>query len=341
LDGTLNYFWMEPEVLALPVNPTDAGTVDFCSDPEHQSWLKLPHDENFYAVGQLAHQFKAIARLDKLKYEQALYKILAAIGTIVQREKITGKFIVKLSTVLPYAEYRNRTQLKQQITTALKDFEFRGQTMKGTLEGFFCSPEGGGHAWKLIQEKGHDWFNKRDVVVLMIGHRDVSCLAFSRGTVDPNHSQTAALGFSQLLKRIVRRTAGLDETIAPRIFQIGTDYKPDNPLIRSLVRANYPPNVETEIQEICYAIQVARKEYASLLKSWLDMTLPDDLETLIIGGGAAFYLQDELMQVLSWAKPTWSEPLNLDADDGKLLSHRMADIVYLFESCLAQQPQAV
>jgi len=112
-------------------------------------------------------------------------------------------------------------------------------------------------------------------------------------------------------------------------------------LIRALVRSTQEANVEREIQEICYAIQVARQEYGSLLKNWLDMTLPSSLETLVIGGGAGFYLQDELTQFVSWAKPTWSEPLNIDADDGKLLSHRMADIVYLFESCLAQHPQAV
>jgi len=341
LGDNLNYFWMEPEVLALPVKPTDTGTVDFCADPEHQAWLKLPEDENYYAVGQLAYQFKAIARLDKLKYEQALYKILAAIGTIIQREKITSKFSVKLATVLPYAEFRNRAQLNQQITRALKEFEFRGQKIKGSLDDFFCSPEGGGHAWKLVQQHGQAWFKKRDVVILMVGHRDISCLTFSHGTVDPNHSKTTALGFTELLKRIVHRTAGLDEAIAPIIFQIGTDYKPDNPLIRALVRSTQEANVEREIQEICYAIQVARQEYGSLLKNWLDMTLPSSLETLVIGGGAGFYLQDELTQFVSWAKPTWSEPLNIDADDGKLLSHRMADIVYLFESCLAQHPQAV
>ena len=341
LDGTLQYFWMEPEVLALPVRPTHLGTVDFCADPEHQAWLQLPQDENFYAVGQLAHQFKAIARLDKLKYEQALYKILAAIGAIVQREKISGKFTVKLATVLPYAEYRNRAQLNQQITTALKEFEFRGQKMKGTLDNFFCSPEGGGHAWKLVQQYGEPWFKKRDVVILMLGHRDVSCLTFSRGTVDPNHSQTTALGFTELLKRIIHRTAGLDEAIAPLIFQIGTDYQPDNPLIRSLVRSTQEANVEREIQEICEAIRIARLEYGSLVKNWLDMTLPSSLETLIIGGGAGFYLKDELTQFVEWASPTWSEPLNIDAPDGKLLGHRMADIVYLFDSCLVQHPQAV
>ena len=343
LDDTLQYFWMEPEVLALPVRPTHLGTVDFCADPEHQAWLQLPQDENFYAVGQLAHQFKAIARLDKLKYEQALYKILAAIGAIVQREQVSGKFIVKLATVLPYGEYLNGQQLKQQLAAALKGFEFRGQRMKGTLDDFFCLPEGGGHAWRLIQQYSKSWFKKRVVVILMVGHRDISCLTFRHGTVDPSHSQTTALGFTELLQHIIHLTAGLDETIASTVFQIGQNYQPNNPLVRSLVRSTQPLNVEREAQEICEAIRVARLEYGSLVKNWLDKTLPRSLEAIIVGGGASFYLKDELTQILSWAVPIWSEPLDLDAVDGKgqLLNHRMADIAHLFDSCFMQQPQAV
>jgi hypothetical protein len=343
LNDMLQYFWMEPEVLALPVSPTDIGTVDFCTDPEHQAWLQLPQDDNFYAVGQLAHQFKAIARLDKLKYEQALYKILAVIGAIVQREQVTSRFTVKLVTVLPHGEYLNGDQLKSQIATALKGFEFRGQKMKGILDDFLCLPEGGGHAWNLIQQHGKSWFKKRVVVILMVGHRDISCLTFSHGVVDPNHSKTTALGFIELLKRIIRRTAGLDEAIASTVFQIGTDYQPDNPLIRALVRSTQPMNVEREAQEICEAIRIARLEYGSLVNNWLDETLPRSLEMIIVGGGASFYLKDELTQFLSWAVPTWSEPLNIDVADGheKLLDHRMTDIAYLFDSCFAQQPQAV
>ena len=57
----------------------------------------------------------------------------------------------------------------------------------------------------------------------------------------------------------------------------------------------------------------------------------------------SLYLKDELTQILSWAVPIWSEPLDLGAVDGKgqLLNHRMADIAHLFDSCFMQQPQAV
>jgi hypothetical protein len=341
LGDTLQYFWMEPEVLTLPIAPIDQGTVALCTDPEHQAWLQLPQDQQFYAVGQLAHQFKAIARLDKLKYEQALYKVLAAIGAIVQREQISGRFTVKLATVLPYTEYRNRAQLNQQVATALKGFEFRGQKMKGAIDGFFCSPEGGGHAWRLIQQHGESWFKKRVVVILMLGHRDISCLTFSNGVVNPNHSKTTALGFSELLKRIIHRTAGLDEAIAPTIFQIGSEYQPNSSLVRSLVRSTQQENIVREAEEVCEAIRVARLEYESLIKNWLDITLPKRLETLVIGGGASFYLKDELTRFLGWADPLWSEPLDMDTADEKLLSHRMADIGFLFHSCLAQHLQAV
>jgi hypothetical protein len=335
IQDKLRYFYMEPEVLSLPVKPT---TINFCSDPEHQAWLQLPQDENFYAVGQLAHQFNAIARLDKLKYEQALYKVLAAIGAIVQREQITTKFTVHLATVLPYVEYENRAPFRQKVAVALQEFEFRGQKMKGMLSAFYCSPEGGGHAWNFLAQRGKSEFKKNPVVILMLGHRDISCLTFIKGNIDPNHSKTVALGFTELLNRIIYRTAGLDESIASTIFQIGTDYHPDNLLIRSLVRSTQPENVIREAQEICEAIRVSRLEYGALVKNWLDRTLPSSLGTLIVGGGTGVYLKDDLTQILHWADPIWSEPIAVESadQDGKLLDPRMTDIIHLFNSCLAR-----
>jgi hypothetical protein len=337
IGDTLQYFCMEPEVLALPIAP-DQGTFSLCTDPEHQAWLRLPQDQHFYAVGQLAHQFKAIARLDQLKYEQALYKVLAAIGAIVQREQITTKFTVKLATVLPYVEYGNRDPFKQKVAVALQAFEFRGQKMKGMLSSFYCSPEGGGHAWNFLDQQGKSAFKKNPVVILMLGHRDISCLTFSQGNIDPNYSKTTALGFTELLKRIIHRTAGLDETIASTIFQIGTDYQPESRLVRSLVRSTQPENVTREAQEICDAIQVARLEYGTLVKNWLDMTLPSHLGTLIVGGGTGVYLKAELTQMLQWADPIWSEAIAIESADqeGKLLDPRLTDIIHLFNSCLAR-----
>jgi hypothetical protein len=340
LDKQSKSICMKPQVLALHVNPADSGLVQFCASPERQAWLQLPHDDKFYAVGQLAQQCNAIARLDQLKYEQALYKILAAIGAIIQREQVSGRFTVKLATVLPYGEYLNGEQLKQNLTTALKNFEFRGQKMKGTLDTFFCMPEGGGHVWELIQKQSQAWFQERVVVVLMLGHRDISCLTFSEGSVNPQHSQTAPLGFTKMLRHIIQHTAGLDETIAPLIFDIGQNYQPDNRLIRALVRSSQPSNMEREAQAIGEAIRIARLEYTTLVKNWLDQTLPRSLETLIVGGGASFYLKEELTQILSWAAPIWSEPAALAGTQEKkhLLNYRMADIAYLFDKFLKPSP---
>ena len=50
--------------------------------PSQQAWLEV--DEQVFVVGAFAHEFDPSDRLRELKYENALYKVLAAIGVIVE-----------------------------------------------------------------------------------------------------------------------------------------------------------------------------------------------------------------------------------------------------------------
>ncbi|MCU0567055.1 MAG: ParM/StbA family protein [Oculatellaceae cyanobacterium Prado106] len=237
---------MEPQILKLPTLLMTENQHSFSNmNPENQAWLQLdPKDEDCYIVGFLAQQYRASSRFDQVKHEQALHKLLAAVGVVAQREK-APRLELRVTTLLPYDEYQNRKQFEERAQQRLKQFWFRGQAIRTNLRAFYCSPEGGGVARKLRDQKGEAWFNSKTIAVLMFGHRNTSCLVFRRGRLDPNASCTSALGFVQLLQGIIKRTAGQNrDAIATTIFDLGTSPTPDHPLIRKLIRSTLPENME-------------------------------------------------------------------------------------------------
>jgi hypothetical protein len=224
--------------------------------------------------------------------------------------------------------------MKTQIESAVKKFYFRGSPIHARIEHFFCIPEGCGLAWELLQQRGKSWFAQQTIVVLMFGHRNLSCLTFQNGSLVATASRTSDLGFVKLLQGISRRAAGLQsEAIAETIFDLGKDYSPEHDLLRTLIRASHPDNIQYEAQALSQAIEEARVEHWALLQQWLDPILPPRLNVLIIGGGASLYFKAELSELLAWADPIWSETLALGAE-GHQLPCRMADIWQLFHNGL-------
>jgi hypothetical protein len=330
---------MEPEVLTLPIGSVTSSLTEFngvSAAPENSAWVKLGRDvDQCHVVGFLAQEFRAFARLDQLKYEQALYKLLAVIGVIVQRERLPLKVDVRAIGLLPYGEIQNHKRLKAQLEKECKRFWFKEQPIKVNLVSFLSSPEGGGLAWSLIHQNGQDWFNAKTAVVLMFGHRNTSCLTFKRGIVDPRASQTTSLGFFQLLDKILQRSAGQErEGISEAVFQLKDNLSLQNPALRKLIRSTHAGNVEAEAKELLSAIQTAKAEYWWLLRGWLDSIVPNTLDALVIGGGASQYFKPELIDYLGWTQPIWSEIAPLpDSKIDDLLRYRMSDIWGLFKTC--------
>jgi hypothetical protein len=323
---------MEPHVFTtslIPETPISFGSVD----PLHHAWLKLhSQDENCYLVGSLAKNQLASLRLNQLKHEQALYKLLAIVGVIAQRENLQ-RFGIEIAALLPYGEYENRKQLEKEMQTALRVFYFRGKRLNVSLKVFICAPEGGGLAWSLRNVKGEAWFNQKTIVVLMFGHRNTSCLTFRLGQLVPAFSSTTALGFFHLLQGVVRRTAGQHhETMATPIFLMGANPHPDHPLMRQLLLSSEPQNKIIEAKQLSDAIAVARTEHWKSLSHWISDALPAHLDALVISGGGAQYFRAELTQFLDWANPVWSE-LSSQVSQENLLNYRMVDIWHLFLCC--------
>ncbi|MCC5669851.1 ParM/StbA family protein [Nostoc sp. CHAB 5784] len=258
-------------------------------------------------MGFLARQFSASARLDKLKYETSIHKALAVIGAIAQHNKLPNRFSLSLTSLLPYGEYQNRQAFEQQLQSALKDFRFRGQRLRVKLERFECLPEGAGLAMIRQRQNGKEWFNAQTIAVLMFGHRNTSLLLFERGKMTVGY--TNGLGFHQMVKRVIERTSGQDATaLTSAIYAAGSDITADNQAIRALVKSREPKNIDYELQMIVNAIATAKAEYWSRLYDWLESTLPA-VNEVILSGGAALYLEQELQDCFQEISTYWGADL--------------------------------
>ncbi len=312
-EGKPHLMTMEPEMLKLPQSSIDAYMSSRkgleSPKPVDEAWVSSPADGDTQCtvVGFLARQFSASARLDKLKYETSIHKALAVIGAIAQHNKLPNRFSLSLTSLLPYGEYQNRQAFEQQLQSALKDFRFRGQRLRVKLERFECLPEGAGLAMIRQRQNGKEWFNAQTIAVLMFGHRNTSLLLFERGKMTVGY--TNGLGFHQMVKRVIERTSGQDATaLTSAIYAAGSDITADNQAIRTLVKSREPKNIDYELQMIVNAIATAKTEYWSRLYDWLESTLPA-VNEVILSGGAALYLEQELQDCFQEISTYWGADL--------------------------------
>ena len=141
----------------------------------------------------------------------------------------------------------------------------------------------------------------------MFGHRNVSLIYLEKGTL--KYGDSPLLGFSLMLDEVCSRVSGLErEQLASAIFKgiyeaqsdIYTTYRTLHPewiklkSIKALVTANNPTLREGELRDIAKSIEVTTLNYWETIKKWLDKNLPTLPDEVIIGGGAATFIEPEL-----------------------------------------------
>ncbi|MBW4695321.1 MAG: ParM/StbA family protein [Lyngbya sp. HA4199-MV5] len=314
-DGRPRLLLIEPEVIELSLRSIDAhlrtrGSLGI-TRPEDDVWLQCSDSQQCQVVGYLARQFLAAVRMNEVKYERALYKVLAAVGAIVQHMDLPRKFSIAISALLPYGEYQNAQRFQQLLKQQLKNYSFRGERLQIKLEAFECRPEGGGLAMARVMQNGAEWFQQQTLTVLMFGHRNTSLLLFERGKLAIGN--TTDLGFHQLVDKVLNCTSGQSaDSLTSAIYSIGNQIALDNPQLQHLVktrplrylRSSTPTEQRLEREQIVTAILTAREEYWSRLQDWLDTMLPNVTE-VIISGGAALYLHDELEKYFNRTPTYW------------------------------------
>lgn len=265
--------------------------------PERQAWVKV--DNSLVAVGELAEKFSQLDRRKMPKYENALYKILTAIGVIVETHFVPIKKRVKvqLGLLLPWNEYKDRKRLLGELKRISPEYEFRGRKVQVIIESFVCYPEGGGIAMARVKSKGLDWFKQERLGVLMLGDRNWTGLCFESGQIQKGASPLE--GFSFLLDYIIDNAPCLlnREILNHAIFKgiiegNKKQYKlsehswSELEAIQSLATARKISLRRSEINDIDRAITLAAQDWSIKLKRFLSEIFPQKLTEINVCGGA-------------------------------------------------------
>ena len=304
-EATVKWMTMGAEYLTLPPQSAKSLPIDSgMGQPEDNAWVRLSKSGECHAVGFVASNYRATVSIKKLKQSSLPFKILAAVGAIAKREKLGNNFKLKLGILLPYSEYRLEHDWSTELKTALSSFYFQDQLFKVKLSSFHCKPEGYGIAKFTNRCESADYFHFSNTAVVMLGYRNTSCLFFRRGTVSKPESGTTDLGFYTLLDKLIDRVPSLTRSdILKAIYckykesygRVGNNqtyfsYEESNAAINfaSLVTSTTSSSAEQELSKIKNAYDVSLKEYWSLLKNWLEETLPraSEIDAFVLGGGS-------------------------------------------------------
>jgi hypothetical protein len=293
----------------------------------NRAWLKV--ESNYYAVGYLAKsRFLASTRLSQLKYEQGLYKTLAAIWVFQQKWQLSKQLKVALACLLPPGEWKDSQRFQQRLSEAAVSFETPDGVLEVEITHFNCKPEGAGIFMMHRAKRGENNLQRLVSAVVMLGYRNASVMLSRRGEV--GEFVTSPLGFIQLVKGVMRRTSGYQEDYLAQQVAIAGDTIREQPL-RKLIRSSDSRSQEEEMRLLRQSIQEARGEYVTQLKTWLTELLPKELDEVIVCGGTADYLCSELQEYWQNYQIFWHAEIKIPEQLlTASLGNRLADVWSLF-----------
>lgn len=308
---------MEPEVIAVGQELLEAYEDErlTSADPENEAWIEC--EGEYYAVGFLAQKnFYANPGLNELKYERAIFKLLAAVGVIAEREGLPDSFDLALAGLLPYKEWRDAEKFEQSAVKALANFGFRGRVLSVPLRLFECKPEGAGLALMRGRKLGVA-IKERIILVLMLGYRDVSFLLFERGKIVSGGTSPWHYGLVLLIERVQNRTSGIGgELLLKAIHASATtkskQIKDRQKPFKELVRSRKPEHQAQELAQITEAVRISRLEYWSILSGWLESVIPSQIDEVVIGGGTSECFKSELSSYFKSTNISWAAELEED-----------------------------
>ena len=277
--------------------------------PRQEAYLEW--QERVFVVGDLANQFDPEDRTNEQKYENALYKVAAAIGVIINKSKLKlgkKKLEINLGVLLPWDEYNDRELFEARLRKILANFKFRETVISCQLKHILIRPEGGGIAATYIRRKGSDWLHEHKLAVLMFGHRNTTSLYFDCGKLT---GDSPLLGFVNFLDAVIERKSGLDrQQLSNAVMDTihlayndthkqdeGSNYYPDwakyQP-IKNLAKAKDVELRTAECNLINSALASAQAEYWEKINKWLSKTLPGNIDVVILNGGGSQFLEPDL-----------------------------------------------
>lgn len=301
---TLELITMEPDVVKVPQESYSqlqaeniGGTL-----PENEALVGL--EEQYYAVGFLAlSQLYSYDTLKQLKYQSAVPKVLAMVGAIATKKRLPSKWGLDLGILLPYGEYQDRLKLKEELSKALSNFSFRQRNYQVRLESFLCLPEGAG---VLLRGESGGLTQTKNLLVVMLGYRNISYLLMERGKL--TKGETEDLGLAWLINKVKERTSGLQtRDLIVAISQGGKTVKKS--AFKSLLRGQSDSLRQKELEEIVSAVKSFRQQHKELILSWLVSRQFPKLDHVILAGGTANYYRKELAHFFQPLQCHWADNL--------------------------------
>jgi len=213
--GEFQPLWLGSDV-AEGVNDTALRKFDAAGDLAESAWLRLPDRQadseahSTILVGNSATGYGSSFAADKVRI--AAYQVAAALGMAARYSNLNAYNAI-VSLALPLNEFRYRQEVMLKLQEIGAGFEFCDHAQKFTVTASFY-PEGTG--LYLLHKKERESVvaapYSRRVVVLMMGHRNLSVLVYEGGKLNANLSQTSdSLGFWNCFKSDAS-AAGIRET---------------------------------------------------------------------------------------------------------------------------------
>lgn len=257
------------------------------------SWLRRSNE--YIAVGALARDgFDSPESLRELKFERAIYKMLALVGCLAVQKQLPPKLTLNLGMLLPYGEYQDRLRLRQSLTTALNRFQFQRTSYQVKLQFFNCLPEGAG-----VYFRGSDRSCdpcRKVVLVVILGYRNASYLLLKYGRFA--EGQTTGLGFHRLLEKVVAATSGLTaRQLLEPLAQAGANLNETS--LAPLVQASTLAHQRRELKTLKKVIVGAREQSWKEVSEWLKSRRFPPIDEVILTGGTAAYYRQELTQIFA------------------------------------------
>jgi len=313
-DGQPKLLLMEPEVSQVQKSSLDNYESRKLgkSSPVDSAWVGV--DDDFFAVGFLAKvQFNGIATTNSLKYERAYIKTLAAVWAACVELGLEKKKKIRaaIGVLLPASEQESTDELKHYISSWLPKFITPTGVMSVELMNYNCKPEGGGVFQAYTNSQGAALIKSKTIALVMVGYRNASILLLERGQLTKLLSSN--FGFIRLVEEVTKRISTVLDTAG---------------VANAIIKANHAQYWSTDDQEqkLFKAISPAREQYWLALKTWLRDNLPQKLDEVILCGGTAHFMKQELEQHFQHSELIWDGNLELpDELCGDELGQRMSD----------------
>ena len=303
---------MSPSVSKVSVSELERqeSAVRLDKPPEHSSWVRtrFQSEEEAIAVGFLAEQFGRSSSIKQLKYENAVYKVLAAIGVIMSREHLLDQPVhVYLMTLLPYGEYGNHQYLGSLVSQALNRFIYQGREVRAIVNFSMSVPEATG----LFELKCSGAFEYGKGMALMFGHRNMSGVVFERGQLVRSESYSTDLGFRHLVDAISERNPVRSLSALTKVlYSLDLDsdaISSNSSLVDELCSSLESHNRQTEKRLLLRAIQEESQIYCNKLRTHIASHWPLGVEYLMIGGGAAEFSSVVLLSGIPQVEHYWAQ----------------------------------